>query len=368
LSERWFRVTYATERVSMSYGSSSAEPIVNATVEIQNARGIPAAKLRKTPYYTVNFGRVRHGEVTSVVHDETEFTTGDLVTLIGTRENVASATIALGRTSDVHLENDRSTIDYRRIFVSNPKVAERSLAELELGRYDAVVTRVRRGDVDLVPDERFELMLGDRVRVLAPKEHMVRLEKLFGDSQRHLSEVDVITFGLGITLGLLLGSVELPLPGGTSFSLGIAGGPLVSGLVLGRLGRTGPLVWTIPYGVNLTLRQFGVVMFLAAIGLKAGASLAGTASQASLVPVLVAGAVVSIGSALSVILIGRYWLRIPLSALVGILSGLHTQPAVLAYAVEKSGRDVPNVGYAAVFPFAMVAKILLAQLLLYYSR
>src|SRR5688572_12062770 len=206
---------------------------------------------------------MRRGGVTCVVHDDTRFQPGDLVTVIGTRESVGAATIALGRTADEHLEYDRSEIDYRRMFVSNPDVTERPLSQLDLiQRYDAVVTRVRRGDVDLVPDGHFELLLGDRARVLAPKSRMHELEKLFGDSVRHLSEFDVITFGIGITLGLLLGALRLPLPGGGTFSLGIAGGPLVVGLLLGRAGRTGRLVWAPPYGVNLTLRQFGAVLFL----------------------------------------------------------------------------------------------------------
>ena len=136
-------------------------------------------------------------------------------------------------------------------------------------RYDAVITRVRRGDVDLVPDARFRLMLGDRARIVAPRAALQALERLFGDSARRVAEVDVISFGLGIALGLLLGAVPIPVPGGT-FSLGLAGGPLLVGLILGRLGRTGPLVWTSPYGANLTLRQFGLVLFLAGAGLAGG--------------------------------------------------------------------------------------------------
>jgi putative transport protein len=367
LSDRWSRVTIASEKISRSYGAASDEPIIAATVLIENEPCVSATKLRKTALYMVNFGRMRRGGVTSVVHDDTRFLRGDLVTVIGTRESVGAATIALGRTADDHLEYDRSEIDYRRMFVSNPDVTERPLRTLDLSqRYDAVVTRVRRGDVDLVPDGSFELLLGDRARVLAPKARMPELEKLFGDSFRHLSEFDVITFGLGIALGLALGALRIPLPGGGTFSLGIAGGPLVVGLLLGRAGRTGRLVWAPPYGVNLTLRQFGAVLFLSGVGLKAGGALGATGSGTLMLQLLGAGVLVSAFAALALTLIGRFVMKIPVSVLVGILAGLETQPAVLAFAVEKAKRDVPNIGYASVYPLAMIAKILLAQALLHW--
>jgi putative transport protein len=329
----------------------------------------PAASLRRTADYSVNFGRIRRGGITHVVHDETLFSPGDLVTVIGTEDNVLNAVDALGHRSNTHLEHDRSEVDFRRMFVSNAEVTERPLKELHLiQRYDAVITRVRRGDIDLVPDANFELILGDRVRVLAAKAEMPKLEKLFGDSVRKLSEIDVITFGLGVTAGLLLGSIELPLPGHDSFSLGLAGGPLVVGLCLGRAGRTGPLVWTPPYGVNLTLRQFGLVLFLAGVGLQAGSQLAGSLAGGSLLPTLAAGASVALFSAVTAMLVGYRLLRIPLNVLIGTVAGLHTQPAVLAYALDKTGRELPNVGYTTVFPLAMIAKILLAQVLLHLTR
>jgi putative transport protein len=365
LSPRALRVDYDAEHVSSAYGGGEGDPIVTATLSIVTPAPGAAATLRHTADYDVNFGRIRRGAITSVVHDDTQFLSGDLVTVIGTRDNVENAVAALGHHAPVHLEHDRSEVDFRRMFVSNAEVTERPLKELHLiQRYDAIITRVRRGDVDLVPDANFELLLGDRVRVLTAQANLRKLEQLFGDSVRRLSEIDVITFGLGITLGLLLGAIEIPLPGRDRFSLGLAGGPLVVGLCLGRVGRTGPLVWTPPYGVILTLRQFGLVLFLAGIGLQAGAELASAMSAPAVVHVLVSGALVSAVAPLLTLFVGYRLLRIPLSVLIGTTAGLQTQPAVLAYALEKTGRDRPNVGYTTVFPFAMIAKILLAQALL----
>lgn len=365
LCDRWFRVTYATERISLAYRGQGEEPIVSATACVEERGAGRAETLRKGPRHSVNFGRFRRAGVTHVVHDETEFEPGDLVTVIGTRGDVETALGVLGQRSELQLELDRSEVDYRRMFVSNAEVTGRPLRDLHLSqRRDAVITRVRRGDVDLVPDSEFELLLGDRVRVVAPHARMPELAQLFGDSVRRVSEVDVITFGLGIALGLLLGAVPLPSPGGGSFSLGIAGGPLIAGLVLGRLGRTGPLVWSSPYSANLTLRQFGLVLFLAGVGLEAGGSLGSTLNDGKVLALVLCGLAVTTTSATLALLIGHRLFRIPLNVLVGTLAGLHTQPAVLALALEKTGRELPNVGYATVFPLAMIAKILLSQVLL----
>ncbi len=345
------------------------EPIVNATLAVEVSQRLNARQLRKTADWSVNFGRIRRGSHTKVVHDEEVFAPGDLVTVIGTQANLAAVAKALGSISNLHIDWDRSEIDYRRMFVSNAEVTGLPLKDLHLAeRHEAVVTRVRRGDVDLVPDPEFELEPGDRVRVLAPRARMSEVQALFGDSLRRASEVDVITFGLGIALGLLLGAVPWSLASGRAFTLGLAGGPLIAGLVLGRLGRTGPLVWSLPFGANLTLRQFGLVLFLAGVGLRAGGLLAETLRAGDVLPMLVTGAlVVTVSTTLS-LLVGHTLLRIPLPVMLGMLSGIQTQPAVLALAVEKSRSDLPNMGYATVYPIAMVAKIVFAQVLIYVAR
>ena len=362
--ERCFGIRYAQERVSRSYRAEGTGTLVSRTVRVDYPVAETAHDLRHMPDCAVAFGRVRRGELTSVVQGSTQFQVGDLVTVIGTASNVDAMTRLLGQTVPEHIELDRSSINFRRISVSNPKVTERPLRELALPqRYGAVITRVRRGDVDFTPHADFELLLGDRARVVAPGDRLPEITKLFGDSARRVAEVDLITFGLGVALGLLLGALAIPLPGGAHFALGAAGGPLVVGLILGRWGRSGPLVWTLPYSANLTLRQLGLVLFLAGVGLKAGASLAEQSSAGGLL-VLLAGLGVTSFVVLSCVLVGYRLLRIPLSVLTGMLAGIQTQPAVLAFALEKTEQELPNVGYASVFPLAMVGKIVLAQLAL----
>jgi putative transport protein len=205
--------------------------------------------------------------------------------------------------------------------------------------------------------------LGDRVRVLAPRSRMTEVAKFFGDSYRALAEVDVLSFGLGVAAGLVLGMIPVPLPSGGTFSLGIAGGPLIAGLVLGALGRTGVVVWQLPYSANLTLRQIGLVLFLAGVGTHSGWVFSRTIMQPGSLTLFACGAAITLLTTSLALVVGRSVLKVRPAVLFGMVAGVHTQPAVLAFANENAVDDGPNAGYAAVFPFATIAKILLAQVL-----
>jgi putative transport protein len=193
---------------------------------------------------------------------------------------------------------------------------------------------------------------------------MSDVSAFFGDSYRALSEVDILTFSLGIALGLGLGAISIPLPGGIEFKLGIAGGPLVVALLLGTLERTGRLTWTVPYSANLTLRQFGLILFLAGIGTRAGFAFRETLGTGQGAAFLVSGVVLSVTVSVVAIWTARRLLALPMGIAIGMLAGLQTQPAVLSFAQETTDDDLPNTGYAMVFPVAMIAKILAAQILL----
>jgi putative transport protein len=196
---------------------------------------------------------------------------------------------------------------------------------------------------------------------------MPDLTAFIGDSYRRLSEINVAAFSLGVSGGLLLGLVPIPLPGGTTFKLGMAGGPLLVGLVLGALRRTGPITWQLSYNASLTLRQLGVVLFLAGVGTRSGYAFVDTLRHGDGLVLLGVGAAVTASAALMILAVGHRVLRVPLPILTGIIAGLQTQPAVLAFAAERSGTDLPNTGYATVYPVATVAKIILAQLLLLFA-
>lgn len=348
-----------------------AGAIENVTVRIERP-GLTrdrALSLFREHGLAVIFGRLRRAGRLRIMVDDIPFEAGDLVTLVGREGDLTRASELVGTVSDERIDLDRHVLDFRRMFVSRAEVAEKPLSELQLPRrFGAIVTRIRRGDVDLLPTADVELELSDRVRVVAPRERMADIARFFGDSYKALSEIDVITFSMGIALGLLLGSVPIPVPGGGSFALGLAGGPLVSGLCLGRIGRTGPLVWTLPYSANLTLRQLGLVLFLAGVGTRSGHAFATTLRSGAGGGIVLAGAVVTCLSALATVSIGRAWLRIAPDVLLGIVSGIHTQPAALAFATAQTKNDLPNVGYASVYPVATIAKIALAQALVLLLR
>jgi putative transport protein len=290
---------------------------------------------------------------------------GDLVSVIGSPEDIADTIPHMGEVTDIHLELDRSQYDFRRIFVSKPSVAGTKLSDLQLPqRYGAIVTRVRRGDVDLLASGETVLDLGDRVRVVAPRDQMSQVVKLFGDSYKALAEIDLLSLGIGIVLGLLLGKIRFPLPGGGGFTLGNAGGPLIVGLVLGALRRTGRIVWTMPYSANLTVRQLGLIMLLASIGLRSGYTFVETLSQGGGIQLFLGGALITFVASILTLLVGYAVFKIPFGLLTGMLSGLHTQPAVLGYAAQQSEDELPHAGYALLFPVATIGKILLAQVLL----
>ncbi len=365
--EHLFKIDYSQEAQLLRDLGATGEHLHNITVRISrpDIAEIAAEGWREQQSWDVLFGRFRRAGHTDLVHPYTVLQPGDLLSLIGSEAAVYQAATFLGEVTDVHLEFDRSELDYRRMFVSNPEVADKTLAELKLPqRYDVLITRIRRGDSELLPHGRTRLELGDRVRVIARREQMPEITRLFGDSYRALSEIDIMAFSLGICGGLVLGLLPLPLPGGMTFQLGLAGGPLVVALVLGVLGRSGPIVWQLPYSANLTLRQIGLVLFLAGVGSRSGYAFVQTLFTASGLAILLAGLALTVLIALLTLIIGYRLFKIPMSLLAGMLAGLQTQPAVLAYASERSGNDLPNVGYATVFPLATISKIVLAQLLL----
>lgn len=343
---------------------AEAGKVTSRTAVVRRPDVEPLDEARVNHGWQVSFGRVeQHGHQRPAAGSVT-VAPGDLVTVVGSPHSVEEVIDFLGEPVSASAADVGHDVDYRRIFVSNPRRAGQTVAELDLaGRFGAVVTRVRRGDVDLVAEDDTVLELGDRVRVVASKNRMDDVSRWFGDSYRSLSEMEITTFSLGVALGLLLGAVKIPLPGGGIFSLGFAGGTLIVGLILGAVRRTGPVVWQPPYGVNLTLRQVGTVMFLAGIGTRAGPSFASTVHHGHVFALLLAGALITAVVALLVLQIGHSVLHIPTATLLGIVAGAQTQPAVLAFALEQTRDENPNVGYTTVYPLALISKIVLAQLL-----
>jgi putative transport protein len=367
LLQRFWKINYAGEAVNLRELGATHVKLQNRTVRVTQPEATRDSirELASKHQWEVIFGRMRRNDQLSLALGETRFQIDDLVSVVGTREDLDRVTALLGEVSDERLELDRSQLDFRRIFVSNRKLAGQRLRDLDLPQqYGAIVTRVRRGDIEFLPHGDTVLELGDRIRVLTRRDRMDTVSAFFGDSYRDVSEIDVLTFGLGLALGLLIGLVPIPFPGGVVLKLGLAGGPLLAAMILGTLGRTGPLVWSLPYSANLTLRQVGLILFLAGVGTRAGYAFVTTFTEGSGMWIFIAGAIITCAAALTTLWIGHRLLKIPMSLLIGMLAGLQTQPAVLGFALEQTHNELPNIGYATVYPIATISKIIFAQLLL----
>lgn len=323
-----------------------------------------ATLLRKLPGYLE--GKIRcsylfRDNKMRVVSPAEELLAGDEVVLVGFTDSVQKAADQLGEIQSHHLADDRSDVVFEPIVVSNPELYGASIAELNLSvRFGAVATRVHRGDLDLLARDDFRLEPADSVSVVAPREELSEVRKFFGDSVRKVSEVDALSLGFGLVLGILLGLVSIPMPNG-SFSLGPAAGPLLVGMILGALRRTGPIVWTMPQAANLTIRQLGLLLFMAGLGLTAGPEFAKLAlSPVGLRTGILAIGVVSV-CCLAVVLAGRL-LGLSAPRTAGAVAGFLGQPAVLAAANRQVADERIEAAYASLFAFSIIVKILLVPL------
>ena len=343
-----------------------AEAIFSRTFKITNPAIIGKTvedALAPLKGYGFVLSRIKKGDKTDIVLSHTVLELNDCIVAVGDADAMLRAQLIFGEEAQEHLAMGIDGISYRRIFVSNKAVVGKSISDLHLSReLHAIITRLRRGDVDMVPTPDMVLEMGDRIRVITQRENMDRATKYFGDSLKSISETDYLSLSLGIVLGVFLGMIPIPLPHGLSFKLGFAGGPLIAGLILGRLERTGPITWEMPFNANLVLRQVGLVFFLASIGTKAGDGF-GATFQAGGWGLIVAGAIITTIVTITTILIGHIYLKLPMAAVMGLMSGIQTQPACLAYANQQTDTDLPNVWYTTVYPASMVAKIILSQVI-----
>jgi putative transport protein len=366
IGKRLFRPDLEKEASDLHALGATSEALVNRTVVVTQPRviGKTAQQVMDDEALGAMLTRVAHGQQIGIVDSETVLSAGDRVLVVGGEDDVDRAIAVIGAESDASLEADRGTVDFRRVFVSNPDVIGRRVGDLDMpGRFGALITRVRRGDLEFLARDDLVLEPGDRVRFVALRDRIDAVSKFFGDSYRAVSEIDILSFGIGILIGLLLGQIPIPLPGGGSFKLGIAGGPLIVALVLSALHRSGPVVWSIPYAANLALRQIGLIAFLAGVGTRAGFAFVQTLSGPGGVTLFAAGAVITCAAGVLGLVIGYKLLRIPFSLLSGMLAALQTNPAILGFAEKQAGNELPAIGYSTVYPVSMIAKIILAQVI-----
>nr|WP_297993647.1 TrkA C-terminal domain-containing protein [uncultured Actinomyces sp.] len=342
-------------------------PLINRTIRVEREDGPLLGNLVETISGQLRFSRLRRGErgpITRPSNDDRLFK-DDLITVVGTQEAVNQAIKAVGHGSSHSLIEDRKYLDFRRITVSDPKLAGRTIGELDIdSRFEATISRVRRGDVDMVGTPDLVLQQGDRVRVVGPTGRMKEISTYFGDSSRGLSSINPVALGLGMALGIFIGEWKFLTPTGATFSIGSAAGTLLVGLIFGRIGRIGKFVTAMPFTATAVLSEFGLLVFLAQAGTKAGGEIAHAFTGGDWWRIFVTGFVVTTIVGLGIYASMRWVVKMGGTRLSGLIGGAQTQPAILAFANERTGAD-PRValGYAMVYPVAMIVKIFIAQIL-----
>lgn len=308
---------------------------------------------------------VREGNQNRVPSPDIVLAENDVVALAGeSAEALESARLLIGETAPGRITGDRGDLDYFRLFVSRSGVVGVSLADLRIpGVQEFSVLHVRRGDADLLPRPELVLEFGDRVGVMVRREHRDVARKHFGDSIKGTTEFSYVSLGVGMALGMLLGILPIPLPGLGTLRLGVAGGPLVVGLILGRLGRTGGWVWTMPVSANLILRNFGLTLFLAQIGMSAGPKFLETVQQTGSL-FLALGAAIVLIAVLFNLLVGHFIFRFRFDDLLGATCGVAANPAHAVFASKLVATDRTDIAYAITFPTGTIMKILLLQVML----
>jgi putative transport protein len=295
--------------------------------------------------------------------DDTILAAGDAVLVVAEdNEAIAAAAAKLGRLEPGRLASDRADLDYIRVFVGKASAVGIPLARLPMpAGYPTHLLHVRRYDADLVPSPDLMLEFGDRVGVLTPPERKEEIRRHFGDTVKATAEFSYVSLGLGMVLGVLLGLIPIPIPGVGVVTLGIGGGPLIVALILGKLRRTGPMLWTMPLPANIVLRNFGLAMFLATVGVNAGQPFVKTVAESGLTMLFI-GVAILLTTVFIVLVVGHYVMKIPYDDLVGVASGATGNPAILVYSTKMAPTERPDIGYAMIFPSMTLVKVIAAQI------
>jgi putative transport protein len=306
---------------------------------------------------------VRKGDLNVVPDGMIALSPGDALLLIAeSKSDLDSAAAKLGRLDPGRLAKDRSALDYIRVFVGKANVVGVPLGQLAMPTgFPTHILHVRRYDADLVPTPDLMLEFGDRIGVLMPPERREAVRAHFGDSVKATAEFSYVSLGLGMVMGVLLGLIPIPIPGVGKVTLGIGGGPLIVALILGYYRRTGPMLWTMPLPANIVLRNFGLAIFLAAVGVNAGQPFVKTVTESGLTMLFI-GVAILLTTVAIVLLVGYYLMKIPYDDLVGIASGATGNPAILVYSNRMAPTERPDINYAMIFPSMTIVKVIAVQI------
>ena len=320
------------------------------TLQVLNVRAMTGAVV----------SRLMHDEEIIIPQATSVLCEGDMIQAVGSEEALSQVALLIGEREEGELPLHH-TQEVVTLLLTKKDVVNRAIGQLNLQRnYGCTITRVRRNGIDLSPSPDLTLKFGDKLVVAGEKEGLEGVSQLVGNDAKKVSDTDFFPIAMGIVLGVLFGKLNISFGGGLSFSPGLTGGVLITALILGAIGKTGPVLWTMSGASNQLLRQLGLLLFLAEVGTSAGKNLVETFQESGLLMFGV-GAVITLVPMFTALLVGRYLLKInPLDMLGAITGGMTSTPGLVA-ADSMVDSNMPSVAYATVYPIAMVFLILFIQ-------
>ena len=310
--------------------------------------------------------RICHEGHVQIPNHETIFHMGDQLLIVCSEEDAAAVVAFIGREIQLDWEKQDMPMVSRRILVTKSDINGKKLGDMHFrSMYGVNITRVNRSGMDLFADPNLVLQVGDRVMVVGQQDAVARVARVLGNELKRLDHPNIITIFVGIFLGILLGSLPIAFPGmPTPVKLGLAGGPLVVAILIGRFGHKFHLVTYTTMSANLMLREIGIVLFLASVGIEAGEHFVETVVGGNGLTYVGYGFLITVVPLLIIGLVARLYCKVNYFTLMGLIAGSNTDPPALAYANQTAGNDAPAVGYSTVYPLTMFLRIIAGQMIL----
>lgn len=314
--------------------------------------------------------RLLHDGEVIIPNRNTIFSLGDELLIVCTEGDAEAIKAFIGPEINTpwHTEAEAQPLISRRIVVTNPAMNGKTLGKMHFSSvYGVNITRVTRQGMDLFASRNHRFQIGDRIMVVGPEDNVNRIAEMMGNSTKRLDAPNIGTIFIGIIVGILFGSIPLSIPGmPVPLKLGIAGGPLIIAILIGRFGYRFKLVTYTTTSANMMLREIGLVLFLASVGIKAGAGFWETVVQGDGLKYVYTGFLITIIPILIVGTIARLYYKFNYFTIMGMISGSYTDPPALAYANSICTREAPAIGYSTVYPLSMFLRIFTAQLIVLF--
>lgn len=365
----FFRINVEKEaqRFEESSGNGHANlHTINVRVENPNLNQMAIQDVPMLNSDNIVCSRLKRGELLMVPAPGTLIQAGDLLHLVGRPEDLHNAQLVIGQEVATSLSTRGTDLEVERVVVTNEKVLGKKIRDLHVKqRYDVVISRLNRAGVELVASSSASLQFGDILNLVGRQEAIDAVAAELGNAQQKLQQVQMLPVFIGIGLGVLLGSIPLFIPGfPAALKLGLAGGPLIMALILGRIGSIGKLYWFMPPSANLALRELGIVLFLAVVGLKSGGDFVATLTQGEGLSWIAYGIFITAIPLLTVGILARMLAKMNYLTLCGMLAGSMTDPPALAFANNLHATSgAAALSYATVYPLVMFLRIITPQLL-----